>query len=61
MIGPLCGLRPDGKRDLYGLCTPAKEDEGTFAYGIGVMVDEETTEFDLAEMEKACSVSFGYR
>jgi len=53
MIGPLCGLRPDGKRDLYGLCTPAKKDEGTFAYGIGIMVDEETTEFDLAEMEKA--------
>lgn len=53
LIGPIYGLRPEGKRDLYGLCTPAKKDEGTFAYGIGVLVDEETVEFDLAEMEKA--------
>ena len=56
MFDRICGLRPDGKRDLYGLCTPTKEDEGTFDYGIGVLVDEETTAFDAAEMEKA-----GYR
>ena len=53
LIGPICGLRPDGKRDLYGLCTPAKEGEDTFDYGIGVLVDDETAAFDLAEMEKA--------
>lgn len=53
---PICGLRPDGKRDLYGLCTPTKEAESTFDYGIGVLVDEETSDFDLDEMEKA-----GYR
>ena len=53
LIGPICGLRPEGKRDLYGLCTPAKEGEDTFDYGIGVLVDEETVPFDLAEMEKA--------
>ncbi len=53
LVEPLRKLRPEGKKDLYGLCTPAKEDEGTFAYGIGVLMDEETTEFDLAEMEKA--------
>ncbi len=35
MIGPICGLRPEGKRDLYGLCTPTKEGEDTFDYGIG--------------------------
>lgn len=53
LIGPICGLRPEGKRDLYGLCTPAKEGEDTFDYGIGVLVDDETSAFDLAEMEKA--------
>ncbi len=53
LIGPICGLRPEGKRDLYGLCTPTKEGEDTFDYGIGVLVDEETAAFDLAEMEKA--------
>lgn len=52
----ICGLRPDGKRDLYGLCTPTKEEEGTFDYGIGVLIDEETADFDPVEMEKA-----GYR
>jgi len=53
LVEPLRELRPEGKKDLYGLCTPAKEDEGTFAYGIGVLVDEEIARFDLAEMEKA--------
>lgn len=38
----LYSLRPDGKRDLYGLCSPAREDEETFDYGIGVVIDEET-------------------
>ena len=56
MTDRLCGLRPDGKRDLYGLCTPTEETSGTFDYGIGVLVDEETADFDLTEMEKA-----GYR
>ena len=53
LIGPMCGLRPDGKRDLYGLCTPTKEGKDTFEYGIGVLLDKETAPFDLAEMEKA--------
>ncbi len=52
LISPMCGLRPDGKRDLYGLCSPAKKDEGTFEYGIGVLLDDETAPFDLADMEK---------
>ncbi len=56
LIGPICGLRPDGKRDLYGLCSPTREGEGSFEYGIGVLVDEDTLKFDFAEMEKA-----GYR
>ena len=52
LIGPMCVLRPDGKRDLFGLCSPTKEGKNTFEYGIGVRLDGETAEFDLAEMEK---------
>ena len=53
LLGPICNLRPEGKRDLYGLCTPTKEGKDTFEYGIGVLVDEQTADFDMAEMEKA--------
>lgn len=35
-------LRPEGKRDLYGLCSPAAKNETHFNYGIGVILDEET-------------------
>jgi len=56
LVEPIRNLRPAGKRDLYGLCSPTKEGEDTFEYGIGVLLDEETTAFDLAEMETA-----GYR
>ncbi len=52
LIDPMLDLRPAGKRDLYGLCTPTKEGEDTFAYGIGVLVDADTAAFDLAEMER---------
>ena len=56
LIETLCALRPVGKRDVYGLCSPAEEGADTFDYGIGVLVDEDTAPFDLAIMEKA-----GYR
>lgn len=52
-IDPLLDLRPSGKKDLYGLCTPTKIGEETFSYGIGVLVDDDTTEFDLAMMEQS--------
>ena len=55
-ISALCALRPEGKGDVYGLCSPAKEGEDHFEYGIGVLVDADTAEFDLAQMEAA-----GYR
>lgn len=42
LIAPIHRLRPDGKRDLYGLCSPQKDDNGNFEYGIGVVLDEET-------------------
>ena len=53
LITQLCDLRPEGKRDVYGLCTPTREGSDTFAYGIGVPVDGQTAAFDPAEMEKA--------
>jgi len=56
LVEPLRNLRPDGKKDLYGLCTPTKEGEDSFAYGIGVLLDDETESFDIAVMEQA-----GYR
>ena len=42
LVETLRMLRPDGKKDLYGLCTPTREGEDTFQYGIGVLIDEET-------------------
>ena len=56
LIAPMLNLRPAGKRDLYGLCSPAKEGADTFEYGIGILLDSDTADYDLAEMEKA-----GYR
>ncbi|MBE6753639.1 MAG: AraC family transcriptional regulator [Ruminococcaceae bacterium] len=53
LIGPIYSFRPEGKRDLYGLCSPTKEGEQTFDYGIGVLLDEETAHFDAEEMKKA--------
>lgn len=56
LVEPLRNLRPEGKKDLYGLCSPTKEGADSFEYGIGVLVDAETAEFDMEEMETA-----GYR
>ena len=49
-IQQLLSLRPAGRKDLYGLCSPAKEGQTTFAYGIGILVDEHTLPFDPAKM-----------
>ncbi|MDE6128055.1 MAG: AraC family transcriptional regulator [Lachnospiraceae bacterium] len=48
LIAPMKLLRVEGKRDLYGLCSPVKDSETHFNYGIGIMVDEET---DTAKLE----------
>ena len=53
LVEAIRNLRPEGKRDLYGLCSPTKQGEGTFEYGIGVLIDGATSEFDIVEMEKA--------
>lgn len=42
LLGQLKALRPDGKKDLYGLCSPARSNETHFHYGIGVVRDENT-------------------
>ena len=52
-VEALRSLRPAGKRDLYGLCTPTREGEDAFSYGIGILVDEETAAFDQAAMAQA--------
>lgn len=48
LIEPIRLLRAEGKRDLYGLCSPLKDNETHFNYGIGIMVDGNT---DTAKLE----------
>lgn len=50
-IEPMKQLRTAGKRDLYGLCSPVRDSETHFRYGIGVLLDEET---DAEEAERLC-------
>ncbi|MBD5485381.1 MAG: AraC family transcriptional regulator [Lachnospiraceae bacterium] len=42
LIEPMRVLRSEGKRDLYGLCSPLRDSETHFNYGIGIMIDENT-------------------
>ncbi len=53
LLDPIYGLNPEGKRDLYGLCTPTRPGADTFEYGIGILVNEETEPFDADEMIRA--------
>lgn len=55
-ISSLLELRPAGEKDLFGLCLSTKNEPETFDYGIGIIIDENTREFDKAEVEKK-----GYR
>lgn len=43
-IGRMQRIRPEGKRDLYGLCRPVNANETHFDYGIGVLLDCDTDE-----------------
>ena len=52
LVEQIRSLRPEGKRDLYGLCSPKQENENYFNYGIGVIIDEETKACDLEELKK---------
>ena len=47
LIAPMQALRPEGKRDLYGLCSPLKNNETHFNYGIGIILDEDTDQTEL--------------
>ena len=63
LIDKLLNLKNNGKKDLYGLCTPSKEGESTFNYGIGVLVDENTSledidEFTIWDVEEGTYVEF---
>lgn len=49
LIEPMKLLRSEGKRDLYGLCSPIKGSETHFNYGIGIIIDEDT---DHTELER---------
>ena len=40
-VEPLRTLLPEGRRDLYGLCSPAKEQDTHFIYGIGILLPED--------------------
>lgn len=51
LLDPIYSLNPEGKRDLYGLCTPTENGKDTFEYGIGVLIDEKTKAFNASEME----------
>lgn len=50
LIEPMKLLRAEGKRDLYGLCSPVKDSDTHFHYGIGVVTDEDTDSVKLAPL-----------
>lgn len=50
LVEPIRLLRPEGKRDLYGLCSPTNKNDTHFNYGIGVNLDEETDVSQLNEV-----------
>ncbi len=52
LLQPLLALRPEGKKDIYGICSPLKEDDTYFYYGQGVLIDEETTHFNDTFMKE---------
>lgn len=49
LIEPMKQLRREGKRDLYGLCSPTKGGAAHFDYGIGILLDEDTDTKALAQ------------
>jgi AraC family transcriptional regulator len=51
IIKQLLDMRPKGKKDMYGLCSPTKENEVTFDYGIGVSLDEHTVAGDKISLQ----------
>ena len=52
LIRPMQALRPEGKRDLYGLCSPLKGSKTHFNYGIGIELDKDTDQKELERFIK---------
>ena len=50
LLKPIESARPEGKRDLYGLCSPKVDETDHFEYGIGILADGDTD----AETVEAC-------
>ena len=50
LIAPMQALRREGKRALYGLCSLLKDRDAHFNYGIGIPIDEDTDQTQLARM-----------
>ena len=46
-------LRPEGRRDLYGLCSPKRDDDDNFSYGIGVLLHGDTDTSELDRLQAA--------
>ena len=42
LLDPLYPLCPEGRRDLYGLCSPKTNENECFSYGIGILLNEDT-------------------
>lgn len=51
LIEPMKALRTEGKRDLFGLCSPTKGGETHFDYGIGILIDEDTDQKELESFQ----------
>lgn len=55
LVEPMRLLRAEGKRDIYGLCSPLREGETHFNYGIGIIIDDDT---DIAGVQEL--INSGY-
>ncbi len=53
LVEAIRSLRAEGKRDLYGLCSPVRDSETHFNYGIGIVIDEDTDVTDLEQFTKS--------
>ncbi|MDE7429313.1 MAG: AraC family transcriptional regulator [Lachnospiraceae bacterium] len=57
LVEPMKLLRQEGKRDIYGLCSPTRENETHFDYGIGVIIDEDTDSAGVKKLlDNGCSL-----
>ena len=50
LLRPLYDCFPEGKQNLYGLCSPKTDDTGCFRYGIGMLLDEPLPPADEADL-----------